>query len=477
MEFKRPSGENSSYSLQFWGVTLDCKTANRTIAKSVAWVGNSAKLALSEVGYTGLPEVDPYTNTSIPWPDVAIYYRTDPRWREDFSSLPSILKSTSLYQYYPCINSTLGSDIEVNVLAPTLETICTPRLVRYNVTITYTRAGRMVTWTQDARQPPQSYTPWFRDFNGTFQQWTQLSDAVAMYSSFLSTFSVDRQLQGKIHLRNVTKKSLQSGSYTFPNGTTVKTCQLDFDAGAYIDKTPADWLLTPFTLRARQGTKGGLNLGFTLNQEIANEALTNFTISALALNDRRDLVPGTETRMFNVYHFQHKLVFFLPYSLLLVLTIPILILGFVALQKNGVSAISGGFLQILMTTTGRTTLEAVAAKSSLGGQENVSKELRDIEVRFGELVDVEEAGEAKETMVANAGSGDYTQNTHGDDHGTEVTSNTEEDVIQQGLLNRTSGYANVTSSSDMTVEEARVVRRAGFGSVHETRLLDKGAIS
>jgi hypothetical protein len=142
-----------------------------------------------------------------------------------------------------------------------------------------------------------------------------------------------------------------------------------------------------------------------------------------------------------------------------------------------VSAISGGFLQILMTTTGRTTLEAVAAKSSLGGQENVSKELRDIEVRFGELVDVEEAGEAKETMVANAGSGDYTQNTHVDDHGTEVTSNTEEDVIQQGLLNRTSGYANVASSSDMTVEEARVVRRAGFGSVHETRLLDKGAIS
>jgi hypothetical protein len=471
MEFKRPLGENSSYSLEFWGVTLDCKTANRTIAKPMAWVGTSgrsAKLALSEVGYTGGPEADPYTNTSIPWPDVAIYYRRDPRWREDFSSLHSILNSTSLYQYYPCINSTLGSYDEVNVLAPTTETICTPRLVKYNVTITYTRSGRTVTWTQGAHHPPQSYNAWFRAFNGTFQQWTQLSDAVAMYSSFLSIFSVDRKLQGRTHLRNVTKKSLESGNYTFPNGTTVKTCQLDFEAGAYMDQTSAGWLLTPFTIRAGQRA---LKSGFTFNQEILNEALANVTISALALNDRHDLVPGTETRMFNVYHFQHKLVFFLPYTLLLVLTIPILILGLVALQQNGVSAISGGFLQILMTTTGRTTLEAVAAKSSLGGQENVSKELRDMEVRFGELVDVEEAGESKETIVANV------QNAHCDDHGAESTSITEDDVIQQGLLNRNSGYANVASSSDMTVEEARVVRRAGFGSVHETIMLDKGAIS
>jgi hypothetical protein len=139
-----------------------------------------------------------------------------------------------------------------------------------------------------------------------------------------------------------------------------------------MDQTSAGWLLTPFTLRAGQRA---LKSGFTFNQEILNEALANVTISALALNDRHDLVPGTETRMFNVYHFQHKLVFFLPYTTTrtLVLTIPILILGFVALQQNGVSAISGGFLQILTTTTGRKTLEAVAAKSSLGGQNNVSK--------------------------------------------------------------------------------------------------------
>jgi hypothetical protein len=93
-----------------------------------------------------------------------------------------------------------------------------------------------------------------------------------------------------------------------------------------------------------------------------------------------------------------------------------------------------------------------------------------MEVKFGELVDVEEAGEGKETIVANV------QNAHCDDHGTESTFNTEDDFAQQGLLNRTPGYANVASSSDWTVEEARVVRRAGFGSVHETRLLDKGVI-
>ncbi|KAJ4339566.1 hypothetical protein N0V95_007756 [Ascochyta clinopodiicola] len=70
-------------------------------------------------------------------------------------------------------------------------------------------------------------------------------------------------------------------------------------------------------------------------------------------------------------------------------------IGFIALymRNQGISAINGGFLQLLMTTTGRTSLDATLAKGlgTMGGYENVSDELRKTEVRFGELIDADDA--------------------------------------------------------------------------------------
>jgi hypothetical protein len=139
----------------------------------------------------------------------------------------------------------------------------------------------------------------------------------------------------------------------------------------------------------------------------------------------------------------------------------------VALQKNGVSAVSGDFLQILMTTTERTRLEVVAAKSSLGRQENASKERQDMEVRFGELIHVDEAADCKEV------SGECAQAAHLDNHVTETTSSTEDDVIQQVLLNQASGHANIVSNLGATVEEARVERRAGLEAFMRQDCLSK----
>jgi hypothetical protein len=100
----------------------------------------------------------------------------------------------------------------------------------------------------------------------------------------------------------------------------------------------------------------------------------------------------------------------------------------------------------LMTTTGRTRLEVVAAKSSLGGHENVSKELQDMEVRFGELIHVDEAADGKEV------SGEYAQAAHLDDHVTETTFSTEDDIIQQIVLNLVTGYVNIASNPGATVK-------------------------
>ncbi|KAI4705081.1 hypothetical protein J4E89_009375 [Alternaria sp. Ai002NY15] len=182
---------------------------------------------------------------------------------------------------------------------------------------------------------------------------------------------------------------------------------------------------------------------------MANELLINTTISALALNQRFDIVNGTETRTFNIYRFENKLAFFLPYGLSLALAIPILVLGLIALyvQNHGVSAISGGFMQLLMTTTGRGSLEAVVARGSgtLGGYENVSEELRGMEVRFGEFVDVS-GGEVKETDTLLSGHDGL--------------------VDAQNDGSSQSGMQAV-SGAERFEDSVSVARRAGFGTVDE----------
>ena len=167
------------------------------------------------------------------------------------------------------------------------------------------------------------------------------------------------------------------------------------------------------------------------------------------------MVNGTETCGFNAYRFENKLVLILPYGLPLALAVPILAIGFVALyvQNHGVSAIVGGFLQLLMTTTGRTSLEAVVTKGSgtLNGYENVSEELRETEVRFGELIEV---------------SGDDLKETDTLLSGHEEHADVQDDDSSQSVVQTVSGVERCESSNS-------VLPRAGFGTVHEVGLFRK----
>ncbi|KAH7380549.1 hypothetical protein DE146DRAFT_624828, partial [Phaeosphaeria sp. MPI-PUGE-AT-0046c] len=57
-------------------------------------------------------------------------------------------------------------------------------------------------------------------------------------------------------------------------------------------------------------------------------------------------------------------------------------IGINALQLNGVPARDGGFLQNLITTTGDTALNRVAAEASLSAPDAAPKELLSMKVRF-----------------------------------------------------------------------------------------------
>jgi hypothetical protein len=88
-----------------------------------------------------------------------------------------------------------------------------------------------------------------------------------------------------------------------------------------------------------------------------------------------------------VYSFSQPLTLILPYSITLLVSLPFIFLGFWALNRNGVPATDGGFMQLVSTTTGSESLTREAAVGCLGGDANAPKAFKDLEIRFGELVE------------------------------------------------------------------------------------------
>ncbi|OSS50549.1 hypothetical protein B5807_04909 [Epicoccum nigrum] len=109
-----------------------------------------------------------------------------------------------------------------------------------------------------------------------------------------------------------------------------------------------------------------------------------------------------------------------------------------------------------MTTTGRTGLEDVVIKhsSAMGGYKNVSDELKAVEVRFGELIEVgadEQGGKLASSILSSEQVGDIEvaqRDQDSQDHGAEE--------------------ASVIDTLEKNESESG---RFGFGLAHEVRLL------
>ncbi|KAJ4309387.1 hypothetical protein N0V94_008960 [Neodidymelliopsis sp. IMI 364377] len=341
------------------------------------------------------------------------------------------------------------------------ETTCHPKLVKYVVTVSHIAGKQKISYEFRDEELDHKYSDKYQDYNGTFEQWVQFSDALTIYDYFASILNTSSATT-----RNVTftysNLSTRAEPYLTSNNTTVETCVLNAGGRVSIgnkyslNEEDNIWPLSVF--QGRPSPKSSPSCE-SFDAEVAKDLLINITISALALNKRFDTVNGTESRSFNAYRFQRKLGFFLPYGLALALALPIIACGLVALymQNQGVSAISGGFLQLLMTTTGRTELERTIVKGSgtMGGYENVSKELLHSEVMFGEFVDScdEKNGESVTSASILSRPGRES-----------------DDPIAMPLDDdRQTVEGNIASGVELLEEEGSVVRRAGFGTIEEVR--------
>lgn len=127
-------------------------------------------------------------------------------------------------------------------------------------------------------------------------------------------------------------------------------------------------------------------ISFTVTEDMLNDLLKNITLTAITAYGHWNTTTNvTIDSIVAVYSLSSPLSIILPYGLSLLFAFPCIILGLWALQKNGVAAIDGGFIQLISTSMGSAALEREALNGCLGGPENISSRLKNLKIRFGEL--------------------------------------------------------------------------------------------
>ncbi|KAL5115718.1 hypothetical protein ACEQ8H_006430 [Pleosporales sp. CAS-2024a] len=129
-----------------------------------------------------------------------------------------------------------------------------------------------------------------------------------------------------------------------------------------------------------------------VTQDLLNNVLTNITLSAISLRTWWDMVNVTTTHYESTYSLANPLNLILPYSLCLAAATLCAAVAIWSLSCNGVPANDGGFLQIMMATRGNTDMERLVLRERLTTTEKMSPELRNLRVRYGELVFKDEMG-------------------------------------------------------------------------------------
>ena len=165
------------------------------------------------------------------------------------------------------------------------------------------------------------------------------------------------------------------------NGTIIINTRFSSTFGKFIPTTFG-------TYNNNTVSHGSDDLFFDISEEGLNQALVNITLSVMtAFGLWNTTTNATITQSINIYKFSKPPNLLVPYFLCLAVTLPSLVLGMIVLRRNGVSASDNSFIQLITTSTGSKELEKAAAGVCLGGAENASTQLKELKIRFGELLD------------------------------------------------------------------------------------------
>lgn len=212
---------------------------------------------------------------------------------------------------------------------------------------------------------------------------------------------------------------------------------------------------TPFfagwALELSQGNYFSRSL-FDISERKLNSMLLNITLSTIGKYNLWSTTANvTQHESRQQYNFSRPLSLILPYFTTLGVTLPFLVLGIWALWRNGVPATDHGFLQILMTTRGSPTVDRLAARGCLGGDENVPADLKRLPVQFGEVMEgVDSDGELRQRI--SAGRADY------------QTGSSEAHLIRESIDDSRRGLPLASFGTPDEVKS--LVRGKSYGGIH-----------
>ncbi|KAJ8108732.1 hypothetical protein OPT61_g7964 [Boeremia exigua] len=456
-ELSSPSSSNASYVIQFPGPMLLCQQSNEI---EISWHHIISHGTLRDFN-------------AMTWSPILHSY-IDPHWHSGYIRLEDPVDEDPIF-LAPCgINAPPTEDVYLR--RRYITTDCRAATAEYTVNINFTNGRHDIQYFTGEVHPLEDILPitgFKPDLDFTpLKSWEEYFNIMALVESLLSRLEATGFKETDVFYSLNETMPENTVSVQSQNGSMVDACQIHVIKEKHVEWRHHLAGSSAFNERPFFNINEFSMRFFNFSEALLNEVLANITISALSLNLWYESVNGTETRVFNVYTFQRQLNFFLPYGLCLLFTLPIIAIGLVSLQQNGASAIDGGFLQILMTAaTGQTQIEKVAARGCSGGYENVPDELRNLKVRFGELVAHDEPVEG-----TKAGSEDTRRVAYG------AGFNQSGEDIALIPMSQERGSGSDQNQADSLAEVAsgaekhKLTRRAGFGTESETIPLQRGSL-
>ncbi|KAL1792471.1 hypothetical protein ACET3X_008978 [Alternaria dauci] len=406
-ELGSPSGINTSYTLQFQGPVLQCQygiDSNATLLEPedlAPWV-------------YGTFDKQEYTKVELKYPTFRLsqwesgLYLVDsshildpisispcPQTRNE-SYESSIDGHTSFARFQYANDSTLLSSYAFK--------FCTPAVANYNVNVSFINGIQRISYSTSDEQLLLAAKGNLEEFDyapmNSIQEYVNL---LALVDSLTTNLDLEGQIIKDIwfDLADLESPKLINTTKDGVHWEKFLSCTAKV---RYEEPMTGSAILALSAFNKMRSNNSDLKQlkpdNFSITEDLLNEALANITISSLAMNKHFESVNGTSMRVFNVYQFENRLSFYLPYGLCLLFTLPVLVLGMLALHHNGVTAIDGGFVQLLMTTTGQTKIEDAVGRHKrqvLSLSSTLEKEHADRRKHFDDL----KAAHAKDLAIVN----------------------------------------------------------------------------
>ncbi|EDU49127.1 hypothetical protein A1F94_005174 [Pyrenophora tritici-repentis] len=371
--FTLPSqtGENSTYQLRFTAPQFRCNTQT---------YNTSQVLQSEELQYA--PDVYNITANifDAAWDTSSLVYSVETKKLSNFTAQRSSSGKTvwkALAQTVKQVCESTSVSFTVNMSFPSgIQRVAyssnSPQLLRHKLNIAYDRDMVLLQdlykqWLESNMTGPEFFTlanEWaLLDALGT-----KLGDSASRYHHI---GLADECAQSIKSTDNSTFWDCGESLYNSPSpansnklrGTAFDTSRFDAQKKTYDPRADLD-----------------------LTEVMLNQILANVTISAISLGTWWDNIPVTLVRYRRLYRFSDPLNLIVPYTLCFAAAIVFAAMATWSLLQNGVPAADGGFLQIMLATRGNTEMNRRVLEEGATTVEDISDELKSLEVRYGELL-------------------------------------------------------------------------------------------